>query len=868
MRGAILLTGLLLCTPLQAQLSAELQVGANDFFVGEEVELTLTVTGVQSLDPAPELRGDGLRFRFLSASPGNRSYTVIVNGRTETSRQTWVSLRYALSAERAGRLLIPAQSFEVDGQTLSTRPVSVEVRPPTPRSYAFVELASEPPKVYVGQSFAVVLDVFLRRLEPEAGLLDLDPVFPDQPLTLHIPWIEKLEGSASRDANAFLNGLLGDDGIFRINDYSVGSGLFSSAARFSLAREAAVRDGLPYFRYRLRRTLTAQQSGTLAVPPVAVSGNLAVEARGEPNALRASSLPLRLRSDTLFVAVQSPPLVGRPALFNGAVGELRMRTAVQPREAAVGDPLTLTVELEGPGIAMATPPRLDQPGMERFKLGEEPDAVRSEGQTKTYTYTLRASSPEVTALPALAYVIFDPDSESYRTVHSEPVPLEIRASEQLSLDLVEGRGSFDLGSEQGPGVSVFGASEDWLRDATPAWYSPRTLGPQAWLLLLAPPLLALAWRLFQRWRGRLSPAERRRREAWTAARAQLHEARALLASDGGAALARSEAALKGYAAALCDVPEAGQTGAELVALLRARGAPEELLTELERNLTAVEGLRFSGQSGEQRGLCERIAANLQALRGAVAVALVLVCALPARAASPEVLADRAREALRLAAALPGDSAAFALREARAALDGIAAAGLHNAALYGSIGTLSLRLSEPVPAILAFRRAERFAPGDRRLAANLALARSLAGTAAPEPGWLGELLFWRGWLDDSAKGWLAALLWTLGWLWLGVARKHRGWAAVPLLLGLLLFASGYWQQRPYLDGELGVVTRSEYLYRGDAESYGKRFENPVPAGTEGRILRRSPGWVELELPGEAGGWLPASAFEELFPKEDA
>ena len=77
---------------------------------------------------------------------------------------------------------------------------------------------------------------------------------------------------------------------------------------------------------------------------------------------------------------------------------------------------------------------------------------------------------------------------------------------------------------------------------------------------------------------------------------------------------------------------------------------------------------------------------------------------------------------------------------------------------------------------------------------------------------------------------------LGWLWVQDARYREQEESLPLL----------------------VVTRDATLRRGNAEAYLPRIDPALPPGAEVRQLARRGGWVQVQLPGGAVGWLPESA----------
>lgn len=57
----------------------------------------------------------------------------------------------------------------------------------------------------------------------------------------------------------------------------------------------------------------------------------------------------------------------------------------------------------------------------------------------------------------------------------------------------------------------------------------------------------------------------------------------------------------------------------------------------------------------------------------------------------------------------------------------------------------------------------------------------------------------------------------------------------------------------------ILIREAVLRKGNGDSYAARIAEPLPAGAEVRVLLGRGGWVKVELPGGATGWLPESAL---------
>jgi hypothetical protein len=90
-----------------------------------------------------------------------------------------------------------------------------------------------------------------------------------------------------------------------------------------------------------------------------------------------------------------------------------------------------------------------------------------------------------------------------------------------------------------------------------------------------------------------------------------------------------------------------------------------------------------------------------------------------------------------------------------------------------------------------------------------------------------------WLAFAAP-WLAGLL-ALGWFWLDDSRERARNESLPLL----------------------VVSEDVTLRKGNAPAYPAKFDDVLPKGAEVRELSRRGGWVQVQLPGGAVGWLPES-----------
>ena len=140
--------------------------------------------------------------------------------------------------------------------------------------------------------------------------------------------------------------------------------------------------------------------------------------------------PISVTSDQPTIEVK--PLPPAPPEFNGAVGELKLASKVVPKEAAVGEPITWTIELSGTG---------NWPDIEGLPAREvskdfqvvQPKAKRTIVEHKLFDGTL---SEDVVLVPTkagtytlgpLVFAYFNPKAGRYETVRTERTTVTVTA---------------------------------------------------------------------------------------------------------------------------------------------------------------------------------------------------------------------------------------------------------------------------------------------------------------------------------------------------------------------------------------------------------------------------------------------------------
>ena len=188
-------------------------------------------------------------------------------------------------------------------------------------------------------------------------------------------------------------------------------------------------------------------------------------------------------------------------------------------------------------------------------------------------------------------------------------------------------------------------------------------------------------------------------------------------------------------------------------------------------------------------------------------------------------------------------------------------GVTSGAVLYNQGNAWMNGHRPGQAIAAYRQAKRYRPTDPQLDANLQYALGGNAPASPRRPIVEHIFFWQNWLSYPAKFYLAAtaaaITFLCGTLALFIYRRLFARLAIAGLVvtGLLIFSAGYdWYRFDHIVH--GVVDTDEVVARkGNAETYEPAFTEPIPEGTEFRMLNQRGDWLLIRLIGGQEGWIP-------------
>ena len=559
-------------------------------YEGESITYSVKVTGIDDA-PEPEVDAEDWNVRSMGRSSSIRR--VVINGR-DVSSGSAVTFNYALTPRRAGKLTIPPPRLNVDGTMLTGQPVTVTVIPPKKQDQVVLTIDVDKASVYPMQPFEVTLQVDVKGIPApyvERNPLMVQNVAPQ----LLVPWFNDQELPDGIEPLQPLDQVVRPwmnqrNGGFQINDIRQQrvSILFGSQAIVFLPRAQRVSrlddagEEAEYWRYEFRRSFRPVKVGSYTFGPARLKGAFATGAT--ERGLEAGEV--YTFGDPVTVEVRSAPLDDRPESFTGAVGEFDFAATVSPVEARVGEPITLTLSVDGVGtFDDIAPPQIDRipevaDGFKTYDATEESTATG-----RRFSYSLRPLKSGIESFPPVEFSYFDVASEEYVSISTDPIPVNITEAEQLDANQIVAGVRAATAGEDGIELSedgIFGNRSDLsqLRDegVRPARWA------MAWGGIVVVWLFGgVAFRRWQRSRGDVGLG--RRRSAANQARTRLRAA--------GDDPDEMRAAIVGFIADALNEQAAGMTPGDVRQRLQDLSLQDDVLDATSSFLEQCDAARYS-----------------------------------------------------------------------------------------------------------------------------------------------------------------------------------------------------------------------------------------------------------------------------------
>jgi hypothetical protein len=196
-------------------------------------------------------------------------------------------------------------------------------------------------------------------------------------------------------------------------------------------------------------------------------------------------------------------------------------------------------------------------------------------------------------------------------------------------------------------------------------------------------------------------------------------------------------------------------------------------------------------------------------------------------------------------------------------------GVRNGMLFYNIGNAHFRMNDIGCAILNYRHAEQYIPGDRNLALNLRTARETRQDSFEEgqsAQVMRTFLFWHYDIQPGTRSMLFGVFSLLFWGLAAMRLFRRAWSpgwALGLVGGVasLFFGSLVFESTVQASQQAGVVIAPQVIARtGDGQSYEPAYSDPLHAGAEFVLLDARNDWNHVELPDGRQCWIPSGSAD--------
>lgn len=583
-------------------LAARVIVDQREVERGQSIQIQIQVQGSNDV-AEPDLSAlTDFSVQATGSGSNNRTVADHRSGRREVFRMQL--LNYRLTPRRTGTLTIPALTIVADGRTLTTEPVTITVKAAQTSNDFMIRMDLPSTTAFVGEVIPLTTTWFLSKQPRTADLT--------------IPALRLPAFSVNRPADPTGSGGDTDVDIPLNNEISWGR-----IGRTSVG-------GTEYTTITITRYLTPTRSGEFTLEPATATCEAVVGYRQSSLRSPFANDPFSSEVRRSFFAESAPlkltvldlPAEGRPANFSGLVGQYSIAAQVEPEQATVGEPLTLSVMIAGSAFpaAIALPPLQKQENLAAdFRLTADNPQGEVVADAKVFTLTLRAKHAGVQAVPPLELNYFNPRSGRYETARSPALPVRISAARVVTAGDIEG------GALSTPGQELASSSHGLFHNydgASCLRDQPGNRGfwrdsPAFMALLVLPPLMyfGLLGALILRRRMQGSQQERRSSGAF----------RRLCATLDQAAKSHSSAAdllepLRDYCADRLLLRRESITLGDITAALRARGVTAPALENLRKIYEQCEAGKYAGAGGARPVAAEFMQAVREAA-GAVEGAL-------------------------------------------------------------------------------------------------------------------------------------------------------------------------------------------------------------------------------------------------------
>ena len=201
-------------------------------------------------------------------------------------------------------------------------------------------------------------------------------------------------------------------------------------------------------------------------------------------------------------------------------------------------------------------------------------------------------------------------------------------------------------------------------------------------------------------------------------------------------------------------------------------------------------------------------------------------------------------------------------------------GINNVALYINMGNAALQGEHIGQAILAYRRALAVTPRHAKAQKNLEHAREHLPSWVPRPQpntLLDTFFFWRTALPSAALTLIASLCFSISCILIAISIcwKHlwaRNCSVISMVAWLALLVVSTANQWDPISNNAVVTTPQAIARAADSAGAPIRFAEPLPAGTEVKVLEQRADWARIQIANGHDAWVRLSSLTFVDPNQ--
>ena len=805
--------------------------------VGENFKLRFIVNSTNARNFTLGNVPDGLDVLY-GPSQSTSISSVMVNGNTKTSET--LTLTYVLSAQRAGKFVIPAASVSVSGHLIKSEPLTVQViaqnesgeKPAPTGSNFFVLVTTSKKHVTEYEPFLLTYKVCWN---PDIPVINLDPI------SLELQ-------------NVYMQAY---------NDVQRKSQKVENIG----GRTLCTVDWQQYVVY-------PQKSGTLHIPAMQMLGYIREDVGYDPfDPFSSSYQEVSRRLNVPAVDIQVDALANKPSDYSGGVGHFTINAQLDKDQVKENTPITLSVQVKGKGnLNMLKEPKVVFPrGFDTYDTKQTENFQLTAGGldgSVDYEFVAVPQRKGSFVIPPAKFVYFDIDAKEYKTLQTDSFRIEVLKGDHTDSSVHD----FTQDDSAQPGdihnirMGKGHASSGQSFFASTAYYVIILAFVLSFFILFA----ILRYR--ESAQADVTNAKRKRANK-VAVRKLRKAARLMRDNKPGEFYDETLRALWGYVGDKLNIPISQLSRENISQQLQERGVDESVTNSFIEAIDECEFVRYA--PGDPQGnmnrvyeksitAIEQIESVKQQSKGGKTLhfsvlAVLFSMSLSVTATPTKVQADEAFNEGEYEVAIEMYEELLGKGEA-------------NADVYYNLGNAYYRLDSMARAILSYERALLLQPGDEDARFNLQLARSKTiDKIAPEREmffvtWyrsLVHLFTIDTWAYIAIISLAIAVLLLLVYFFSFSERLRRfTFITSVVLLGLFLLANLFaFQQKQSLTSHIAAIVLKDSLPVKNIPSDNGTDEFTIHAGTKVTITDDTMSdWKHILLPDGRDGWVQKESIE--------